>query len=92
VDKTDRPEVSHFVRPWLFWEEGYQGSIDSTESTTIKSRQGIEGVHDILFDDVPANHKKARREPVRPWALVQRHIFDDFPHFRLRELKPLSKK
>jgi hypothetical protein len=52
--QANGPEIPDLFRAILLWQKSDKGLVDRPKSTVVQAGEGVEGFHDICFDDVPA--------------------------------------
>ena len=69
----------------FFSEECDEDLVHLPETLRVQPRKGAESIKDISLD-VPTCHVVPGGEAIGLGTLVQWHVFDDIPHFLLREV------
>jgi hypothetical protein len=85
MDEANGSKVPHLNRVRVLREEGDQGLVRQLKTTSIAPPRGLEGLHDIVLDDMPAQGVESTSEAIWSRSFVRLLRLDHGPHLLLRE-------
>jgi hypothetical protein len=85
MDKDDGSEVLDSVRPVFLGDQSDKGIINYRKATAVQAGHGVEGCHNVHFNNPPTGREEASRETIRTREFVHRHAPESCPHLFLGE-------
>lgn len=85
MNEADGSEVLHFFRPLFLWDKNYVGRVEQAHVRASQIIYRIEDHHHVFLDNVPACPEEVSSVAIRPWRLVDWHLFNCLVNLLLRE-------
>jgi hypothetical protein len=72
MNQTYRPEVFWLESNLHLWDQNHLGSVQTIEGSTMLDGEGMEGIENVLLNDLPAIYVEVIGKTVGAWRLFLR--------------------